>query len=311
MKRILVIRGGAIGDFILTLPAIRLVREKYPQAHIEILGYKHIAAVAENRFYAQAVRSIEYGPLARFFARDAELPAELCEYFQSFGLAISYLFDPDQIFERNVQRAGLRNFVSCSPKIEAHGHAARQLARPLGQLGLVWTGTATRLFPSPDDRQIAQTLLEAAPGRVIALHPGSGSEKKNWPLDQWLLLAKRFDRCNTASLLIVGGEADEEQVRAFRSAFVGRGIQFAENLPLPTLAAVLEKCALFVGHDSGISHLAAAVATKCVLLFGPTDPAVWAPLGENVRVVQAAPCESMSNLSTEEVERACARFLRN
>ena len=59
MNRILVIRGGAIGDFILTLPTLRALRDKFPQAAIEILGYKHIAAIAESRFYADAVRSIE------------------------------------------------------------------------------------------------------------------------------------------------------------------------------------------------------------------------------------------------------------
>ena len=68
MNRILVIRGGAIGDFVLTLPAIKLLRDRFPKAHIEILGYKHIAALAEKRFYAQAVRSIEYGPLSSLFA---------------------------------------------------------------------------------------------------------------------------------------------------------------------------------------------------------------------------------------------------
>src|SRR5438132_10766979 len=86
MNRILVIRGGAIGDFILTLPALRALRGAYPQAHIDILGYKHIAALAENRFYAQAIRSIEYGPMSGFFARDSELSPELSSYFSSFDL---------------------------------------------------------------------------------------------------------------------------------------------------------------------------------------------------------------------------------
>ena len=98
MNRVLVIRGGAIGDFILTLPALKALREAYPYAHVEILGYKHIAALAENRFYAQAVHSIEHGPLSSFFARNSELPAELRGYFASFELIISYLYDHDQIF---------------------------------------------------------------------------------------------------------------------------------------------------------------------------------------------------------------------
>ena len=75
--KILVIRGGAIGDFILTLPAIGLLRENFPDCHLEILGYRHICSLAEKRHYANATRSIEYGPMAGFFnpkaARDAEL----------------------------------------------------------------------------------------------------------------------------------------------------------------------------------------------------------------------------------------------
>ncbi|MEY2499591.1 MAG: heptosyltransferase, partial [Verrucomicrobiota bacterium] len=66
MNRILVIRGGAIGDFILTLPAIKLLRDGFPSAHLEILGYQHIIVLAEKRFYADAIRSIEHRALAGF-----------------------------------------------------------------------------------------------------------------------------------------------------------------------------------------------------------------------------------------------------
>ena len=72
MNRILVIRGGAIGDFLLTLPALKLLRDEFPSAHLEILGYKHIIALVENRGYADSVRSIDYAPLASFFSRDGE-----------------------------------------------------------------------------------------------------------------------------------------------------------------------------------------------------------------------------------------------
>ena len=73
--RILVIRSGALGDFILTLPAIGLLRENFPACHLEILGYRHIAAIAEGRFYANSTRSIDYGPLAGFFHPRAALDA--------------------------------------------------------------------------------------------------------------------------------------------------------------------------------------------------------------------------------------------
>src|SRR6266536_743091 len=137
MKRILVIRGGAIADFILTLPTLKALRDACPQAYMEILGYKHIAVLAENRFYAQAVRSIEYGPLSSFFARNSELSAELTGYFASFDLIISFLYDPDRIFEANLRRCGVENLLCGPAKIAANrGHAARQLARPIEELGI-------------------------------------------------------------------------------------------------------------------------------------------------------------------------------
>jgi heptosyltransferase III len=115
-RRILIIRGGAIGDFILTLPALKALRDAHPDAQVEILGYKHIAVLAENRFYAQAVRSIEYGPLSSFFANNSELSAELANYFASFDLIVSYLFDPDRIFESNLQRCGVENLLAARPR---------------------------------------------------------------------------------------------------------------------------------------------------------------------------------------------------
>src|SRR5437773_12391648 len=132
MNRILVIRGGAIGDFILTLPALKALREARPRAHIEILGYKHIAVLSENRFYARAVRSIEYGPLSSFFAKNSELPADLARYFGSFDLIISYLFDPHRIFENNPRRCGVEYLLCGPPKsVESAVHAVGQLPLPI------------------------------------------------------------------------------------------------------------------------------------------------------------------------------------
>ncbi|MGI8436967.1 MAG: glycosyltransferase family 9 protein, partial [Chthoniobacterales bacterium] len=122
MSRILVIRGGALGDFILTLPAIRLLRDAFPTAHLEVLGYKHIAILAELGGFADGTRSIESGALSSFFARDGELAPELIEYFGSFQQVVSYLFDPDGIFEANLRRAGVRQLVVGSPRISGPEH---------------------------------------------------------------------------------------------------------------------------------------------------------------------------------------------
>ena len=96
--KILVIRGGAIGDFILTLPAIAALRQQFPQAHLEILGYPHIAQLAQIGGLVNRVQSIEARALAGFFARGGELAGDLAGYFSGFNIIVSYLYDPDEIF---------------------------------------------------------------------------------------------------------------------------------------------------------------------------------------------------------------------
>jgi len=303
VNRILVIRGGAIGDFILTLPALKALRDAYSAAHIEILGYAHIAALAEGRFYADAVRSIEYGALSRFFARSAELPNDLADYFARFDLIVSYLFDPDLIFQTNLERAGASEIITGPGKLNEEGHATLQLARPMMvDLELELETTSAIIHPSAADRQFADEFLQDFPGPFFAIHPGSGSGRKNWPLPKWVELGNRLLALPeiAGSLLLVSGEADEAQASKLRSTWPTSRIREARGLRLTHLAAVLERSAHFVGHDSGISHLAAAVGTHCILLFGPTDPAVWAPTNPNVRVLRA-PGGNLAALSVESV----------
>jgi heptosyltransferase-2 len=106
-----------------------------------------------------------------------------------------------------------------------------------------------------------------------------------------------------ARLLLIGGEADDEPLAHLQNAWNGRRVCLARDLPLPALAALLQRVRLFLGHDSGISHIAAAAGTRCVLLFGPTDPEVWAPPGGKVTVVRA-PEGELGALDVEDVVRA-------
>jgi heptosyltransferase-2 len=257
----------------------------------------------------QAVRSIEHGPLAKFFASNSELPAELVDYFASFDLVISYLYDPDQIFETNLRRCGVRNLVHGPARIvENAGHAAWQLAQPIEELGITVSDLAERVFPSLEDRDFAREFLGSTRQPIVAIHPGSGSQLKNWPLENWISLFSQSSRFTDVDrLVVISGEADESQTKGLERAWKDRGIRFAEGLPLPRLAALLED-AIFIGHDSGISHLAAAAGADCILLFGPTDPDVWAPKNDDVQILRA-PNAKLSDLAIEQVETALAAAL--
>jgi heptosyltransferase-2 len=285
MNRILIIRGGAIGDFILTLPAIKLLRDRFPRAHIEILGHTNITVLAEKRFYADATRSIEYGPLASFFLKGSALPEDLVDYFHGFDLIVSYLFDPGGIFGTNLKRCRIRSFIAGPSKLRGGEHAALQLTRPLERMDLHWEDQAATIYPVEEDREFARNFLCGVTKPVVALHPGSGSETKNWPIENWQEFGEHlFSAGHT--VLVVAGEADEDRVRLLESAWKEKPARFVKHLALPRLAGLFEN-ALFLGHDSGISHIAAAVGARCILLFGPTNPAIWAPMNEGVTVLQA------------------------
>jgi heptosyltransferase-3 len=287
LNRILVIRGGAIGDFILTLPAIKALRDAYPGKRIDILGHKHIVALAEKRFYADGIRPIESAELSRFFAKDADLPPHLANYFAVFDLIVSYLYDPDLIFETNLRRSGAQRIVLGPAKIENGSHAVHQLARPIEDLNITISDFAPKLFPSIEDRRHAQEFRAGLNPPIVAFHPGSGGQGKTWPIQNWIDLGDQLLAGSGGSLVIVSGEADQDQRRRLQLLWRSQRVRFANCRPLPELAALLENT-IFIGHDSGISHLASAAGAKSIVLFGPTDPAVWAPLNENARVIRAS-----------------------
>ena len=270
----------------MTLPAIGALRERWPEAHIEILGYPHIAELAHKRHYADAMRSIDAKAMAGFFIPHGVLDSTLVKYFGGFNLVISYLFDPDRIFSNNVRSCGVKQVIDASPRPE-NTHAAEHYCRPLESLAVYVEAPRPRIHPNESDREAAAKFLKMV-GRepLVAIHPGSGSEKKNWPVEKFGALSRWLADELAAQLLIVRGEADERATQKLTELLGERPITVAKGLKLVELAAVLERCVLFLGNDSGITHMAAAVGTPTVAVFGAASVPIWEPLGQHTRVVR-------------------------
>jgi heptosyltransferase-2 len=288
----LVVRGGAIGDFLMTLPAIGALRERWPEAHIEILGYPHIIELARGRYYANAVQPIEARAMAGFFVPSGILDPTLMKYFGSFNLVISYLFDPGSVFADNVRQCGVRQVVEASarPSHERGMHAAEHYCKPLESLAIYATQSRPRLFPNDEDRASAARFLQGvAREPLVVLHPGSGSEKKNWPAEKFAALGRWLVNELAVELLVVHGEADDAAVRRLMELLAPGCATVVRGLKLTELAAVMERCALFLGNDSGVTHLAAAVGTPTVAFYGPASLQIWEPRpwrADGVRVVR-------------------------
>jgi len=292
--RILVIRGGAIGDFILTLPAIAALRRQFPTAHLEVLGYPHIVQLAVAGGLVDQVRSIEAGALAGFFARDGNLAEELADYFSEFDLILSYLYDPDGIFRSNVGRCSPAQFIVGPHRADDRRSipAAQVYLQPLERLAIFDADPLPRLtFPA--------SVAPPSHPPQLALHPGSGSERKNWPEASWADLLPRLIQETEYILLLVGGEAEGETLQHLAAALPPSRIRVAQSLPLAELAHRLATCAGFIGHDSGISHLAAALGLPGLVLWAHTVEAVWRPPSEKVRIVRHP--AGLSSLAPDQV----------
>lgn len=313
MGKILFIRGGAVGDFILTLPAIQLAREQLPEARVEILGYPPVTRLAQAAGLADGTRSIEYGPLSSFFVPGSLLSPELMDYFGSFSVVISYLYDPDGYFRENLERCGVKTFFPGPHRIDESRDpktpAATQLAKPLENLALFLETPHVALDFDETTRDAAAAFFpdDSSPDTLwIALHPGSGSPRKNWSFEGWIAVARRLHAADPATrFVITSGEAEDTVIGDFLGLMSAAGLphRHAAHLPLPVLGAVLQRCRLYLGHDSGISHLAAACGVSGLLLFGPTDPEIWAPKNPGIRPL-VAPDGDLSKIEADQVVAA-------
>lgn len=299
--KILVIRGGAIGDFILTLPAIAALRDRFPQAHLEILGYPHIAQLALAGGLVDRVQAIEARGLAGFFARDGDLSEDLRDYFSEFDLIVSYLYDPDEIFQTNVARCAPGQFIAGPhrPDETEQTHATQVLLKPLERLAIFDADPVPRLRLPP---------LTSRHSPPLALHPGSGSERKNWPEARWAELLARLVESTDWRLLLVGGEVEGERLQHLAAPLRPSRREVAQSLPLAELAQRLRSCGAFVGHDSGITHLAAALGMPTLVLWAGSVEEVWRPNGENVVVLRQA--AGLAGMPVETVFEACLRLFR-
>jgi ADP-heptose:LPS heptosyltransferase len=171
-------------------------------------------------------------------------------------------------------------------------HVSSWLARPLAELGVPPVESVPSLLFTDAEIQASVALARPLPSRFLAVHTGSGSSAKNWPRERFLDVAGTL--AGDRHWLLVEGPAEDPVRGAPALAVVAR------ELPLRVLGALLARTGLYLGNDSGVTHLAAAAGAKTLALFGPTDPETWAPVGPWVRTLRA-PGGELDALSEEAV----------
>ena len=287
-QRILVFFPGALGDFLCFLPALQHLGKN---AVVDLLAHSEFGCLLPRHI---RVRSLDCAEVARLFVHDAGHSPEVREFFACYDHVYSWLGSTQKEFVDNLMaasRGGVTVFPFRSQEISGPtanyylscvGNEAPTNVGPsvaIGRKAILWAGKFWQ------EKRLRQK-------RVLALGPGSGAREKNWPLDYFKTVSSWWREQLDGEVLVFLGPVEEDLSEVASDSW--EGVLWVRNVALDRVAALLARSELYVGNDSGITHLAANVGTKAISIFGPSDPIQWSPRGRQVTVlsrwVECSPC---------------------
>lgn len=296
-RRGLVLRPGAIGDTLLTLPALAALRRHWPDLELVVAGNPTALPVVAPTGSIDRWLSFDDARVTRLFRPGIPAPDDA---FGDLGAAVAWCGDPDGVLDRALAARGAEVVAirPSRPPADEPVHVARYLLETLAPLGLSVHGPLT--WPPIDPPAAAMTAaldeladVGLADRPFVVVQPGSGSAAKNWPPERFAAVLDHVHRAHGLAGLVLGGPADRESVARLRAS-AGRPYPVLWDRPLLEVAALLGRATVYLGNDSGLSHLAGLLGVRAIVLFGPTDPTLWRPLGPRVRVIRRQPLEGLS-----------------
>ncbi len=316
---ILAVHSGALGDVILFGRLLELLSDS---AAVTLLAGGEKARLLAGLGVVKRAMDFDALPMHDIFTDSPADPRRLANLLGKHDRLIS-------CFAAGDSRAQMRLALACGadqaaflPIRPEEGFRGHLVELWCDLLGLAWakkgTGSAGRLavpvpfFPAwvvPSDwRKKGQAALKglglpasrSPETRPVVIHVGSGAREKCWPLENFISLGWQLVSSDPprAPVVFVLGPAERERLDKPLLAQLRKNFPVLEEPPLQTLAGVLATCDRYIGNDSGVSHLAAAVGASTLALFGPTDPTHFAPLGPHVRIVAA---KNMRAISVQRV----------
>jgi lipopolysaccharide heptosyltransferase II len=336
--RILISRMKFIGDVVLTTPAIRAVREQYPGAFIAYMGDAQAVSLLGHNPHLNEIIPFDFSrPAWREQPRVAALLRR-----RRFDLAIDLFGNPRSALLMFLSGARTRVGLDrpgrgrlYTVRVRDDGSPKNAVAFHLQYLraaGIPAVSTQPEIFLTADERAEASALLHKAGGDdrpCVALHPGATWPAKRWLPERFARLAVQAHTCLGVRVILTAGPGDGEVIHDVQQAMTTPLPVFA-GLPLRQLAALLGACSACVANDSGPMHIAAAVGTPTIGIFGPGEENIWFPYDATAghaalrHDVVCHPChldfcnregdfymECMKGLTQEDVYRALAQAVNN
>ncbi len=288
--RAVVFHQGALGDFLMAASAIDGLVENHCLVRVDFWSKpEHVSLLSQKSYLGKCYStdtSLTACLLQESLWRTAALPAFLLEADRLliFGQTGSRLMAERLSARLPASVSWIQSFPQAGDDVI---HVSDFLRKQLNCLGLPPGGKPFALTPPDSEKLAAKDLLRelGIHSKPIFIHPGSGGGRKTWPLRNWHGLLQWVRRALASQVLLSIGPADR-YLNEFAEAMGKAGVSIVTGLSLSRLSALLSVCSLYIGSDSGVSHLAAAVGIPTVVVFGPTDPRVWTPQGKNVTALR-------------------------
>jgi ADP-heptose:LPS heptosyltransferase len=291
VHKLAVLRANAIGDYLVSLPAIEALRTAYPTAELVLLGAGWHAGFLAGR----------PGPVDRCLAvpptvgvRDDRPPAPAAEVDGFFARMRAERFDLAVQLQGGgchsnpfVRRLGARvtagSRAADAPPLDRtvpyarHQHEIHRFLEVVGLVGAAPVTMEPRLEVTADDRAEAAAALAADERPLVVLHPGAADPRRRWPVERLAMVGGELAR-KGARLAVVGTASERGLVDRLLAGLDGDAADLAGRLGLGGLAGLLERATLLVGNDSGPRHLAAAVGTATVAVYWGVHLGSYGPL---------------------------------
>jgi ADP-heptose:LPS heptosyltransferase len=299
---ILVIHPGALGDVLLGIPALRALRASWPSHRLGMVAGSEVGRLLQQCGEVDTLFPMEGPHLAQLLAGPQAVCSDLRRWLADCEIAVAWMADGDGVLAETLDAFRVRRLViqpaRRSSELDQSGlHQAERLLASL-PVRCPLQGSIALGLPESLVRMAGRRLasMESSTGRLVGVHPGSGSRHKC--SDPRVL----EDVCRSlvatgVTPIVFEGPADGIAVRNLLARLPAIVVR---ELPLPETAGLLTHLDLFIGHDSGLTQLAALLGCPTVAIFGPTDLRRWRPLGPHVRVVTGSPCQCTG---WEEVQR--------
>jgi len=306
LRAALIIQPGAVGDVILTLPLVRLLKSRLGLTRVDMMAHTEPLELLAGRSAIDRGIVIETVELHKLFEdpEQFDLPEgdRLIELFRPYEIIVTFLADPQGRFGRNLLYTSIMTHAAevmeleLKPPARYPGHVVGFYLRQFTRQWAWWEKWDLKpycrldeplVFPDRADRERACRLLRekqlTRQKPTVALHPGSGAQRKCWPLKNYQRLAALLAEKGFQVVFLVGPvEQDRWGLEIIRD--LDRQVPVLEGLTLPEVAGVLTQCRAYIGNDSGISHLAGAVGIPALIIFGASQARQWKPLGPCVHV---------------------------